>query len=41
MARWVPEYPEHFKGQVRLDLDWYLQHKSDVDQRWKEFTTAG
>jgi putative spermidine/putrescine transport system substrate-binding protein len=40
VAGWLPEFPAHFSGQVRLDYDWYIQHKSEVDTRWKEFTSA-
>jgi spermidine/putrescine-binding protein len=40
IAQWLPEYPPHFAGQVRLDHSWYLQHKNEIDLRWKEFTSA-
>jgi putative spermidine/putrescine transport system substrate-binding protein len=40
IAQWLPEYPAHFSGQVRLDYSWYLQHRGEIDSRWKEFTSA-
>jgi putative spermidine/putrescine transport system substrate-binding protein len=40
IATWIPENPSHFSGQVRVDYRWYLQHKNEVDLRWKEFTSA-
>jgi putative spermidine/putrescine transport system substrate-binding protein len=40
VAPWLPEFPPHFSDQVRLDHSWYLQHKSEIDLRWKEFTSA-
>jgi putative spermidine/putrescine transport system substrate-binding protein len=40
VAAWLPELPQHFANQVRLDHNWYLQHKSEVDLRWKEFISA-
>jgi spermidine/putrescine-binding protein len=40
IAGWLPEFPAHFGGQVRLDHDWYLAHKSEIDLRWKDYTSA-
>lgn len=40
IAKWLPEFPDHFAGEVRLDLNWYLQHKSEIDALWKEYTSA-
>ena len=37
---WVVEVKKHFAGQVRLDYDWYLAHKSEIDAQWKAYTSA-
>jgi putative spermidine/putrescine transport system substrate-binding protein len=40
IAPWVPEYPGHFKDEARLNYDWYLEHRKDIDARWKEFISG-
>ena len=40
LAKWLPEHPDHFDQRIDQDFKWYADNKTEVDDRWKEFTTG-